>query len=51
MVETLRILAVNFDNKSDDEPDTLKQAMRYSNWPKWKEAMQAEYNSLVENET
>ena len=51
MVQILRMLAANVDNKGDDEPDTLKQAMRRSDWPKWKEAMQAEYDSLMENET
>ena len=51
MVQTLRMLVANVDNKGDDEPDTLKQAIRYSDWPKWKEAMQAKYDSLMENET
>lgn len=51
MVQTLRMLEANFLNEGDDEPSTLKQAMRRSDWPKWKEAMQAEYGSLIENET
>ena len=51
MVQTLRMLEANIDNEGDDEPSTLKQAMHCSDWPKWKEAMQAEYDSLIENET
>lgn len=51
MVQTLRMLEANIANEGDDEPDTLKQAKHCSDWPKWKEAMQAEYDSLIENET
>ena len=51
MVQILRMLEANIANEGDDEPGTLKQAMNCSDWPKWKEAMQAEYDSLIENET
>ena len=45
------MLKATTDNKGNDEPSTLKQAMQRSDWLKWKETMQAEYNSLIENET
>lgn len=51
IVQILRLLEANVDNKEDDEPNILKQAMRRSDWPKWKEAMQAKYDSLIDNET
>ena len=51
IVQTLRKLEANIDNEGDDEPNTLKQAIRRPDWPKWKEAMQAQYASLIENET
>ena len=51
MVQTLRMLESNVDNKGDDEPNTLKQAMHCSDWHKWKEVMQIEYDSLIKNKT
>ena len=51
MVQTLRMLESNLENERDDKPNSLKQAMHRSNWPKWKKAMQAEYDFLIENET
>lgn len=50
MVQTSRILVVNIKNKDDNEPNNLNQAIRRSDWPKRKEAMEAKYNSLIENE-
>ncbi len=41
----------NVDNERDDKPNTVKQAMRRLDGLKWREAMQAEYDSLIENET
>lgn len=34
MVQTLKMLVAKVDNKGNDEPDTPKQAMRRSDWPK-----------------
>ncbi len=51
LVQTLRMLESNIDNEGQYEPGTLKQAMCCSDWPKEKKAMQAEYDSLMENET
>ena len=51
MVQTLRMLEANIDKKGDDESGILKEAIYRSDWPKWKEAMQAKYDSLIENET
>ncbi len=51
MVQTLRILESNMDNEGDDEPNSLNQAMHRTDWLKWKEAMQAKYNFLIENKT
>ncbi len=41
----------NLVNKEDDKPNTVKQAIRHPDWPKWREAIQAEYDPLIENET
>lgn len=49
MVQTLKMLAINMDNKGDDEPDNQKQAIYHFNYPKLKEAIQAEYNFLIKN--
>ena len=51
MIQTLKMLEANMDNEGNNEPSTLKQAMQRPNCPKWKEAIQAKYNSLIENET
>ncbi len=51
MIQTLSILKFNLDNKGDDKPNTNKQAISLLNCPKWREMMQVEYNSLIENET
>lgn len=34
IVQTLRMLEVNVDNKGNDKLNTLKQAMHHSNLPK-----------------
>ncbi len=34
IVQTLRKLEANIDKKGDDEPNTLKQAIRRPDWPK-----------------
>ncbi len=34
IVQTLRILESNIDNEGDDEPNTLKQAIRRPDWLK-----------------
>ncbi len=39
------------ENEGDDEPNSLNQAMHRTDWLKWKEAIQPEYDSLIENDT
>lgn len=51
MVQILRMLEFNVNNAGDDQPNSPKQAMYHTNWPKLKEAIQVEYDSLIENET
>ena len=51
MVRVLATLARDEDNEGLDEPLTLKEAMSSSHWEQWKKAMEAEYQSLMENET
>ncbi len=51
MLQTLRMLESNVDNEGDDEPISLNQTMHLTDLLKWKEAIQAEYNSLIENKT
>ncbi len=34
-----------------DDPTSLDDAKRRDDWPKWKEAMEKEYFSLIENGT
>ncbi len=51
MVQTLRMLESNLDNKGDSKPNTMKQAICCCDWPKWREAMQTEYDSLIKNKT
>ena len=36
---------------SNDEPNTIQQAQRRADWPKWKEAIQKELDSHAENNT
>ncbi len=50
MVQKLRILESNMDNERDDEPNSLNQAMHRTDWLKWKDVIQAEYDSLIEND-
>lgn len=45
------MLEANVDNKANNKPNTLKEAIRHSNQPKWKEAIQAEYDFTIQNET
>lgn len=47
----MRILESNVDNEGDNKPNSVNQAMHHTDWLKWKEAMQAKYNSLIKNET
>lgn len=35
----LRILESNVDNKTDEEPNSLSQAIYHADWLKWKEAI------------
>ena len=51
MVRVLQTLSANVDNEGSDEPATLKEAISRRDWPEWKEAMESEYNSLIENGT
>lgn len=51
MIQTLKILEVNINNENDNEPNTLKPAIHWSDQLKQKETMQVEYNSLIENKT
>ncbi len=51
MVQILRMLESNIDNEGDIEPNSLNQAMHRTDWLKWKEALQAKYDSIIENET
>lgn len=39
------------DNKGYDKPNTLQQSLRHFDQPKWREAIQSEYDSLIKNET
>ena len=50
IVQTLKLLESNVNNKEDDESSTLKQAMHCSDCLKWKTDMQAKYDSHIENE-
>lgn len=51
MVRVLATLARGEDNEGPDEPLTLKEAMSSSYWEEWRKAMEAEYDSLIENDT
>ncbi len=51
MVRVLTTLARGEDNEGPDEPLTLKEAMSSPYWEQWRKAMEAEYNSLIENDT
>ena len=37
-------------NCEDLEPQSVKEYRQGNNWPKWKEAIQSELNSLVKHE-
>ncbi len=50
MVYTLRMLEFNINNEGDNKSNSLKQAMYHINWPKWKEALQVKYDSLIKND-
>ena len=39
------------DDKSLDEPASLKEAMARHDWSEWKKAMEIEYNLLMKNGT
>lgn len=51
MVRILATLKMGGGTGGPDEPATLKEAMKRSDWPKWKEAMDREYASLIKNKT
>ncbi len=51
MIQTLRMLETNIDNKSDHKTNILQQAICRLDFLKWKETIQAEYDSLTKNET
>lgn len=51
MVQVLTMLSNGIDDAGDDEPQSLKEAMKSSSWPHWLEAMKIELKSLIENET
>ncbi len=38
------------DNAGDDKANTVKQAIIRPDWLKWREAIQVEYDFLIENE-
>jgi hypothetical protein len=44
-------VAINITRSNDDiEPKTVKECRRRNDWPMWKEAIQAELNSLAKRE-
>jgi hypothetical protein len=43
-------LDITRSNDHEIEPQTVEQCRRRNNWPKWKEAIQAELNSLLKRE-
>lgn len=52
MIQTLTMLEININNKSDNKPSNFKQAICHSNWSNCrKKAMQAEYDFIIINET
>ena len=51
MVIVLAMLTTSADNADTNEPFTLKQAQVSLHWPKFKNVMQQEYDSLIENNT
>ncbi len=51
MVQTLRMLESNVDNKRYDEPNSLNQAIHHTDWFRWKDAIKVEYDSLIEKKT
>ena len=51
MVRVLTTLAKGQDNEGPDEPQTLREAMLSPYWEHWKNAMEVEYESLMDNET
>jgi hypothetical protein len=45
-------VAFDITRSNDDvEPETVKECRRSNDWPMWKEAIQAELNSLAKRET
>lgn len=43
--------ALSAETFVDDDPKTIREAKERSDWPKWKEAIDSEYNALMENKT
>ena len=53
VVDNVFSFKVTLDTRSNDddiEPQTVKECQRRNHWPMWKEAIQAELNSLVKRE-
>ena len=51
MVRVLALLARGSETAGQDEPATLREAMASPHWDEWRKAMEAEYQSLMDNET
>lgn len=51
MHRVLLMLQNGIGQEGSDEPETLEEAKKRSDWPKWQEAMKAEYDSHIENGT
>ncbi len=49
MEQVLGMLEFNLDNKRDDKSITIKQAIYYLDWPKWREELETEYDFLIKN--
>lgn len=43
--------ALSAETFVDDDPKTIREAKERSDWPQWQEAVNSEYNALIENET
>ncbi len=45
------MLESKIDNEEDDRPNLFNQAIHRTDWLKWKDGIQAEYDSFIENKT
>ena len=43
-------IALNIENEEDQEPKSVNECMHIKDWPKWKNAMETELNSLMKRE-